>query len=110
LLTTLPSSGRALELVNQSRQEHDLPPLAPEGRLNESAQAHADDMFTRHRRSHRRRKIQRFARPRGIAPRRSDLHNLGMESAPFLIFSRGLSAAGCGRICAANLCNWASYF
>jgi hypothetical protein len=95
LLTTLPSSGRALELVNQSRQEHDLPPLAPEGRLNESAQAHADDMFTRHRRSHR---------------RRSDLHNLGMESAPFLIFSRGLSAAGCGRICAANLCNWASYF
>jgi uncharacterized protein YkwD len=40
--------ARALELVNQSRQEHDLPPLAPEGRLNESAQAHADDMFTRH--------------------------------------------------------------
>jgi uncharacterized protein YkwD len=39
--------ARALTLVNQTRQEHDLPPLTLEGKLNVSAQAHADDMFTR---------------------------------------------------------------
>ncbi len=39
--------ARALELVNQTRQEHNLPPLALEDKLNKSAQAHADDMFTR---------------------------------------------------------------
>ena len=39
--------ARALELVNQSRQEHGLPPLALEDKLNRSAQAHAGDMFTR---------------------------------------------------------------
>jgi uncharacterized protein YkwD len=40
--------ARALELVNQSREEHGLPPLALEDKLNAAAQAHADDMFTRH--------------------------------------------------------------
>jgi uncharacterized protein YkwD len=39
--------ARALEIVNQTRQEHGLPPLALEGKLNVAAQAHADDMFTR---------------------------------------------------------------
>jgi uncharacterized protein YkwD len=38
----------ALELVNVTRQEHGLPPLALEQQLNTAAQAHADDMFTRH--------------------------------------------------------------
>jgi uncharacterized protein YkwD len=40
--------ARALELVNQSRQEHGLPPLKLEDKLNKAAQSHADDMFTRH--------------------------------------------------------------
>jgi uncharacterized protein YkwD len=40
--------ARALELVNQSRQEHGLPALKLEDKLNAAAQAHADDMFTRH--------------------------------------------------------------
>src|SRR5688500_9228738 len=39
--------ARALDLVNQSREEHGLPPLALEDKLNTAAQAHADDMFTR---------------------------------------------------------------
>jgi uncharacterized protein YkwD len=38
---------RALELVNQSRQQHGLPPLMLEDKLSAAAQAHADDMFTR---------------------------------------------------------------
>ena len=44
--------ARALELVNQVRQEHGLPPLTLEDRLNQAAQAHAGDMFTRHYYSH----------------------------------------------------------
>jgi uncharacterized protein YkwD len=40
--------ARALELVNQSRQENGLPPLVLEPMLNIAAQAHADDMYTRH--------------------------------------------------------------
>jgi uncharacterized protein YkwD len=40
--------ARALDLVNQSRQENGLPPLELEQKLNAAAQAHADDMFTRH--------------------------------------------------------------
>src|ERR1700752_4128765 len=40
--------ARALELVNETRQEHGLPPLALEQQLNAAAQAHADDMFARH--------------------------------------------------------------
>lgn len=39
--------ARALELVNQSREEHGLPPLALEDKLNAAAQSHADDMFKR---------------------------------------------------------------
>jgi uncharacterized protein YkwD len=39
--------ARALDLVNQSREEHGLPPLALEDKLNPAAQSHADDMFTR---------------------------------------------------------------
>ena len=39
--------ARALELVNQARQEHDLPPLALEQKLNIASQAHADDMYVR---------------------------------------------------------------
>src|SRR3954453_20453274 len=40
--------GRALELVNGTRQEHGLPPLALQQQLNTAAQAHADDMLARH--------------------------------------------------------------
>jgi uncharacterized protein YkwD len=40
--------ARALELVNESRKNNGLPPLALEAKLNTAAQAHADDMFTRH--------------------------------------------------------------
>lgn len=40
--------ARALDLVNETRQEHGLPPLALEQQLNAAAQAHADDMFARH--------------------------------------------------------------
>jgi uncharacterized protein YkwD len=40
--------ARALELVNQSREENGLPPLVLEAMLNASAQAHADDMYARH--------------------------------------------------------------
>ena len=38
---------RALELVNQVRSEHDLPPLELGDILNEAAQAHAEDMLAR---------------------------------------------------------------
>ena len=44
--------ARALDLVNQVRQEHGLPPLALEAKLNQSAQAHANDMFTRRYHAH----------------------------------------------------------
>jgi uncharacterized protein YkwD len=40
--------ARALELVNQSREEDGLSPLALEDKLTAAAQAHADDMLTRH--------------------------------------------------------------
>jgi uncharacterized protein YkwD len=40
--------ARALELVNESRHEHGMPPLALEDKLNVAAQSHADDMFKRH--------------------------------------------------------------
>ncbi len=39
--------ARALDLVNEARQEQDLPPLVLEDKLNVAAQAHADDMHTR---------------------------------------------------------------
>jgi uncharacterized protein YkwD len=52
-----PSAGRetggealrwlALELVNQSRAEHNLPPLRLEAKLSSAAQFHADDMLRR---------------------------------------------------------------
>lgn len=44
--------ARALELVNQSRLEHNLPPLELEGKLTAAAQAHADDMFRRRYHDH----------------------------------------------------------
>lgn len=44
--------AHALDLVNQSRQEHDLPPLVLEDKLNASAQAHADDMYKRRYHDH----------------------------------------------------------
>jgi uncharacterized protein YkwD len=37
----------ALDLVNQSRAEHKLPPLKPGGPLNLAAQRHAEDMYKR---------------------------------------------------------------
>jgi uncharacterized protein YkwD len=40
--------ARALEHVNQTRQEHGLPPLTLEQQLNTAAQTHAEDMLTRH--------------------------------------------------------------
>jgi uncharacterized protein YkwD len=38
---------QALALVNQSRKEHNLPPLVLEAKLNKAAQAHANDMLKR---------------------------------------------------------------
>ncbi|UEM01829.1 CAP domain-containing protein [Skermanella rosea] len=42
----------ALDLLNQDRREHDLPPLALDDTLNESAQNHAEDMLRRGYYSH----------------------------------------------------------
>jgi uncharacterized protein YkwD len=44
--------ARALDLVNATRQDHGLPPLALEDKLSSAAQAHADDMFARHYHAH----------------------------------------------------------
>ena len=38
---------QALVLLNQSRNEHKLPPLVLEAKLNKAAQAHANDMLKR---------------------------------------------------------------
>jgi uncharacterized protein YkwD len=39
--------AQALALLNQSRKEHDLPPLTLEAKLNTAAQGHASDMLKR---------------------------------------------------------------
>jgi uncharacterized protein YkwD len=45
--------GAALELLNQDRREHDLPPLELDATLNESSRKHAEDMLRRDYYSHR---------------------------------------------------------
>jgi uncharacterized protein YkwD len=47
-----PIRALALALVNQSRKEHNLPPLALEAKLNKAAQGHASDMLKRNFYSH----------------------------------------------------------
>lgn len=44
--------ARALALVNQSRKEKNLPPLALEAKLNKAAQGHASDMLKRNYYAH----------------------------------------------------------